>query len=284
MRRVLLVVALLVVAAGQGVYGAVQYEFQQTTHSDLESMPETDMTGRGILDGDRSRVDFLTGDAFPVGSYVFTLNGSRTLTYVDPTKKTYVEVNAAGVASAIGTARITISNKKVAVSQLEDHPMIAGLPTDHYQMTLDYDITLGFGSIPLTQTVHETIDKWVTQAFGNVGQDFLSSGAVRTGNPELDELVAAENTKIKGFPLKQMMRVSTTMHRENVRGSELSNVFRPTRTQTRELLITSITPKSSVSSDLFLVPADFHKPDPLRDDSQKAPLQILSLQPAGGGQ
>jgi len=272
------------VAAGQGVYGAVQYEFRQTTHSDLESMPATDMTGRGILDGDRSRVDFLTGDAFPVGSYVFTLNGSRTLTYVDPTKKTYVEVNAAGVASAIGTARITISNKKVAVSQLEDHPMIAGLPTDHYQMTLDYDITLGFGSIPLTQTVHETIDKWVTQAFGNVGQDFLSSGAVRTGNPELDELVAAENTKIKGFPLKQMMRVSTTMHRENVRGSELSNVFRPTRTQTRELLITSITPKSSVSSDLFLVPADFHKPDPLRDDSQKAPLQILSLQPAGGGQ
>lgn len=283
MRRVLLVITLLV-AGVQGVSGAVQYEFRQTTHSDFESMPGTDITGRGIIEGERSRVDFLTGNAFPPGTYVFTTNGNRTLTFVDPSRKTYVEVNAASVASSIGNARITISKKKVNVTQLDDHLMIAGLPTDHYQLTIDYDITLAFGTIPLTQSVHETIDKWVTTALGDVGRDFLDSGAVKTGNNELDDLVSVENTKIKGFPLRQLTRISTTMHRENVPGSKLSDVFRPTRTQTRELTITSLNAQAAISPDLFIVPATYRRPDPLKDDSQKAPLQILSLQPADGGQ
>ena len=117
--------------------------------------------------------------------------------------------------------------------------MIAGLPTEHYRLTLDYDITLAFGNIPLTQTVHEVIDKWVTQAFGNVAEAFLATGTIRTGNPDLDDLIATENTKIKGFALKQTTSVATTTRRTDVPGSKLSDVFRPTRTQIRELTITS---------------------------------------------
>src|SRR5712691_5423313 len=112
MKRVgLVVIALLAVVPG--LSAAVQYEFRQTTHSDLESIPATDITGRGVIDGNRSRVDFLSGNPFPAGTYVVTTNGSRTLTFVDPAKKTFVEVNTAGVAAAIGSARISISNKKV---------------------------------------------------------------------------------------------------------------------------------------------------------------------------
>lgn len=282
MRRVLLVIALLV-ASVQGVSGAVQYEFRQSTHSDLESMPATDMTGRGVIDGDRSRVDFLSGNAYPVGSYVITTNASRTMTFIDPARKTFVEVNAANVASAIGTAHITISNKKVSVKQLEDHLIIAGFPTDHYQLNIEYDITVPFGSIPLTQSVRETVDKWVTTSLGDAVQDLLAIGAVKTGNPELDDLVAVENTKIKGFPLKQVTSIATTVHRENI-PQAMTDVLRPTRTQTREMTITSINAQAAIPADLFNVPAGYHKPDPLKDDTQKAPLQILSLQPSGTSQ
>ena len=66
-------------------------------------------------------------------------------------------------------------------------------------------------------------------------------------------------------------------------GSKLSDVFRPTRVQIRELTITSIEPRASVPSELFVIPANYRKPDPLRDDTQKAPLQILSFQPSGNG-
>src|SRR5712692_10790108 len=93
MRRVLVVIAILALA--QSVSAAVQYEFRQTTHSDLESMPSVDMTGRGVIDGDRSRVEFTSGNGYVPGSYVISNNGSKTLIFVDPARKTYVEINAA---------------------------------------------------------------------------------------------------------------------------------------------------------------------------------------------
>jgi hypothetical protein len=280
MRRVLVGIAILALA--QSVSAAIQYEFRQTTHSDLESVPSTDMTGRGVIDGDRSRVEFISGNGFAPGTYVISTNGSKTLMFVDPSRKTYVEVNAGGVATSIGAAHITITNKKVNLAKIEEQTMIAGLPTEHYRLTLDYDITLQFGSIPLTQTVHEIIDKWVTQAFDNVAETFLATGSIRTGNPDLDDLILTENTKIKGFALRQTMSVSTSTRRSDVPGSKLSDVFHPTRTQIRELTITSIEAKASVPADLFIVPATFKKPDPLRDDTQKAPVTILSFTPAGG--
>ncbi len=278
MKRVGLVIALL--AAAQSVSAAVQYEFRQTTHSDLESIPSTDISGRGVIDGDRSRVDFLSGNAFPIGTYVITTNGSKTLIFVDPSKKTFVEVNAAGVATAIGSAHINISKKKVNLTQLDDHPLIAGLPTDHYRLTIDYDITVGFGTIPLTQTVHEIIDKWVTQAFGDIAETFLANGGVRTGNPDLDDVIVTENTKIKGFALKQTISVTTVNDNPQLAGTQLK--LNRSLTQTRELIVTNIAPLVSVPANLFVVPASYRKPDPLRDDTQKAPLQILSLQPSGG--
>ncbi|HEY8133820.1 MAG TPA: hypothetical protein VII12_18215 [Thermoanaerobaculia bacterium] len=279
MKRVGLVVALLAVV--QSLSAAVQYEFRQTTHSDLESIPSSDITGRGVIDGDRSRVEFLTGNSFPAGTYIITKDGSKTMIFVDPSKKTFVEVNAGGVATAIGSARITISNKKVNLTQLDDHPLMAGLPTDHYRLTIDYNITVAFGTIPLTQTVHEIIDKWVTQAFGEVAETFLASGGVRTGNPDLDDLIITENTKIKGFALKQTISVTTVNDNPQLAGTQLK--LNRSLTQTRELTVTAIQPTAKVPADLFTVPATFHKPDPLRDDTQKAPLQILSLQPSSGG-
>jgi hypothetical protein len=282
MKRVGLVIALLVAWTAQIASAAVQYEFRQITHSELDNMPSTDMTGRGVIDGDRSRIDFLSGNAFPNGTYVITTNGSKTLTFVDPSKKTYVDVNAAGVVSAIGSARLTVSNKKVSMTQLEDHPVIAGLPTDHYRLTIKYDITLAFGTIPLTQTVNEVIDKWVTNALGDIAETFLAAGSMRTGNPDLDDLIVTENTKIKGFALKQTTSVTTMNDTPQAIGSKLQ--INRSVTQTRELTVTSIEPKASVPSDLFVVPATYRKPDPLRDDTQKAPMQILNLQPASGGQ
>ncbi|HEY6844415.1 MAG TPA: hypothetical protein VI391_09620, partial [Thermoanaerobaculia bacterium] len=213
------------------------------------------------------------------GSYIISTNGLHTLTFVNPAKKTYVDVNAAGVAAAIGSARITIANKKINLTQLDDHPVIAGLPTDHYRLTLSYDITLAFGSIPLEQHVNEVIDKWVTQALGDIAETFLASGGIHTGNADLDELISIENTKIKGFALKQTLSVTTTNDHQP---AETKLTMRRSVTQTRELTLTSVEPKASVPASLFTVPANFHKPDPLNDDSRKAPLQILTLQPSGG--
>jgi hypothetical protein len=276
MKRVVWVIGLLAVV--QSASAAIQYEFRQSTHSDLESMPAADFTGRAVIDGDRSRVDFLSGNAYTPGTYLIATNGSRTLTFVNPSKKSYVEVNAGSVATALGSAKISIANKTVGMTLLEDHPTIAGLPTDHYRLTFSYDITVTFGTLPLTETVHAVIDKWVTRAFGDIGEMFLASGALKTGNPDLDDLIEAENTKVKGFALKQTINVTTVNTAPQV-AKQLP--LRRTSTQTREITITSIEPKAALPNTLFMVPAGYHKADPLHDDSQKAPLQILSMEPSG---
>src|SRR3954453_14883842 len=91
----------LTASSASSASAAIQYEFRQTTSSDLETIPSTDCAGRAIIDGDRSRIEFVTGNAYPAGTYLIATNGSRTMTFVDPSKKTFVEINAASVTSAI---------------------------------------------------------------------------------------------------------------------------------------------------------------------------------------
>jgi hypothetical protein len=268
----------LLVLTAPAASAAIQYEFKQTTSSDLETMPPTDCAGRAIIDGDRSRVEFLSGNAYPAGTYIIATNGSRIMTFVDPSKKSFVEVNAASVATSIGTRKITVANKKIDTTRLPDQPSIAGFPTEHYRMVMSYDITVAFGTLPLTQTVNTTIDKWTTNAFGDVGDTFLAGGALRTGNPELDELMSAENSAIKGFALKQVINVTTINHVAQTTESQLK--VNRTVTQTRELLVTSIQPMVA-SAASFTVPPSFHKADPIHDDTEKAQVHVLSVDPSG---
>ena len=183
MKRILLAISLLL--AVTGVQGAVQYEFRQIFHSDVDTMPSNDMAGRAVIDGDRFRVEFLSGTAFPAGSYMIGTNGARQQFWVDPSKKSYVEVNAAGVASALGSRHITIANKKVDLTPMPDHPIVAGLPTDHYRMVMSYEITVPFGQLQLKQNVTTKNipvvlltmrgeEPFVLQAYASGCSDFLT--------------------------------------------------------------------------------------------------------------
>lgn len=279
-KNLLAFVVMLLVITAPSASAAIQYEFRQTTSSDLESIPATDCVGRAIIDGDRSRVEFLSGNAYPAGTYIIATNGSRSMTFVDPSRKSFVEVNAASVASSIGARKITIANKKIDVTKMPDQATVAGIPTEHYRLIMSYDITVAFGSLPLTQTVKTTIDKWTTSAFGDIGDTFLASGALHTGNPDLDDLISAENSNIKGFALRQIVNVTTINNRAPVNGETQLKVSR-TVTQTRELLVTSIQPVAQVGLATFTVPVTFHKAGPVHDDTQKAPMQVLSMEPSG---
>lgn len=279
MRKSVLGVMLLI--AAQAASAAVQYEFRQTTSSDMEGAQATDCTGRALVDGERSRVDFVNCNAYPAGTFILTINGSRNLTFVDPNSKSYADVNAGAVAAAIGSKQIVISNKKFSTTEMPDHPVIAGLPTDHYRLALDYDITVTFGNMPLTQSVHTLIDRWTTQSFGDVEETFLSGGALKTGNPDIDELMSMENARGKGFPLKQTVRTTTINTRAPSPTSKLASAARRSVTVTRELLVSSIAPVAKVAASTFLIPPGFHRADPQKDDTQKAPMQTLTMEPSG---
>jgi hypothetical protein len=274
-----LVMALSVALVAQASFAAIQYEFRQTARSDSESVPQTDLSGHAVIDGQKSRVDFTAGNAYPPGTYVVSTNGSRTMRYVDPTMHQYVEVNAAGVASSIGSIRITVGNQRDHLDKLDDHPIIAGHPTNHYRLTLDYDIAVAFGAIPLKQTVHTQIDKWTTIDFGDVADTFLGNNTGPTGNPQLDELIGLENTKIKGFALRETRQTTTRNSQATAPDSKLN--INPTRTSTREMVITSIS-EAAPAPGMFTVPPTYKRYEAGQTDPKAPPSTQLSLEPPSG--
>ena len=257
MRKTLLAIVLLL--ATQSGWAGVSYEFVQNTQSNIEQIPPTTLTGRAIIDGPRSRIDFGAGNVYAPGAYVISTDASRTLLYVDPVTKTYSEVSAAGLAATYGAADIKINNFKTNTTLLDDHPMVAGISTNHYHLTISYDMTLQYGTMPLTQKISEEIDKWTTPRFGDVADAFFANGSVKTGNPKLDELIDAETRSIKGFPLRQTVTVRSTSP-ISVNG-ELKSRMNDVRTQQRELLITKIQEQQADAS-VFHVPSTFHKLEP----------------------
>ena len=257
MRKTLLAIVLLL--ATQSGWAGVSYEFVQSTQSNIEQIPSTTLTGRAIIDGPRSRIDFGTGNVYAPGAYVISTDASRTLLYVDPVTKTYSEVNAAGIAATYGAANIKVDNFKTNTTLLDDHPTVAGIQTNHYHLTITYDMTLLYGTMPLTQKITEEIDKWTTPRFGDVADSFFANGSVKTGNPNLDELIDAETRSIKGFPLRQTVTVKTTSPLP-VSG-ELKQRMTDVRMQQRELLITKIQEQQADAS-VFHIPSTFRKLEP----------------------
>lgn len=257
MRKTLLAIVLLL--ATQSGWAGVSYEFVQSTQSNIEQIPSTTLTGRAIIDGPRSRIDFGTGNVYAPGAYVISTDASRTLLYVDPVTKTYSEVNAAGIAATYGAANIKVDNFKTNTTLLDDHPTVAGIQTNHYHLTITYDMTLLYGTMPLTQKITEEIDKWTTPRFGDVADAFFANGSVKTGNPKLDELIDAETRSIKGFPLRQTVTVRSTS--PIAVSGELRQRMSEVRTQQRELLITKIQEQQSDAS-VFHIPSTFRKLEP----------------------
>lgn len=270
--------AVLLVAAQSG-WAGVSYEFVQSSQSDIEQMPATNLTGRMIIDGQRSRVDFVSGNIYAPGAYVVSTDGNRTLQYVDPLTKTYSEVNAAAIATMYGTSNLKIANFKTSTSKLDDHPTVAGIPTDHYHLTITYDMTVPYGAMALTQNVREEIDKWTTTQFGDIAESFLAGGGIRTGNPQLDQIIEAETQSIKGFPMRQSVVVSTTNPRGTAPGSELK--LSQVRRQQSDLVVTAIHEMHPIEA-AFRIPTTFQKIDGSNLQQQLAkPSQVtvLSFEP-----
>jgi hypothetical protein len=253
MKRLLLTLALVLIAVPS--FGAIQYEFMLKNTSDDAAKLSSDMTGRATIDGFRSRVEFLSGNLYPPNTYVISTDATGRLYFVDPAKKWFTEINTAGIATALGASNIKIDNLKSKVETMPEHSTIAGISTDHNRLSLSYDITVLMRSIPITQHVETDIESWTTRQFGDVPQSFLTLGS-RTGNADLDKLLETENSKIGGFPLRQIVTTRTKYEMPS-----RTKLARPSsRTMTRETWVTKIQETKTEPSQ-FTVPVSYRRAD-----------------------
>jgi hypothetical protein len=99
------------------------------------------------------------------------------------------------------------------------------------------------------------------------------SNSVTTGNAKIDELISAETTKIKGFPLRQSVQVTTINNASQKPNSKLT--LPTTRTKTRETTVTAITETASADDTMFRIPAGYSRNN-YTEQVTKSQTQVLS--------
>jgi hypothetical protein len=275
-RRTTLLLVVFAMFAGSARAG-VEYDFHQTRQSEVRAVPNFDVGGRAVIEGQKSRVDFLSGNGYTPGSYVISTDGSRTLVFVDPVRKSFAEISLGAALASIGSANISVENVKTRAETMPDHPVVAGLPTDHHRLTLTYEVTMRFGTIALRQAVNTTIDKYTTLAFGDISDTFLGANSFRTGNPDIDQMMDLETTKFKGIALRQVLQIVTRNDSPHLPNSALK--INDSRKQISDMTITSIRARD-VNAELFKVPATYHREDPSIKGEQATPVHVLSMEPA----
>lgn len=271
MNRRLVTAAAALVLFALPSFAAIQYEYSQKNTSDDSVSPMTDLSARAVVDGPRSRVDFLSGNSYPPGTYVISTDNARNLYFVDPVNRWYTEYNAAASSSPLAGGGVKIANVKSKVETREDRPLMAGLETRHYTLTLTYNITMMMKTIPLTQSIETIIDFWTTDRYPELTRNGLDGG-LQTGNVEVDRLLNAEASKIQGFPLRQILTVRATF--DAPRGSQLK--VPSTRTVVRETWVTSVR-EMAASPAHFIIPASFRRAD--MPDLPRAATETLTFDP-----
>jgi hypothetical protein len=261
--RTIVVLAVSLAILPSAADAAIKYTFRQVTRSEFQTMPSSELRGEAVIDNDQSRVDFKGRSFYGDNAYVISLDGSKRIN---------------SVAAALGTSKIDVANLKVETKKLPDRLMIAGLPTEHHRIEMSYDISMPISTLTLRQRVNTVIERWTTDAFGDVNETFLSSGAVRTGNPQLDQIIDAEAGKIKGLPLRQITTITTTSQMPKKQNVNSQLRLNPSRKQSTEMLVDTV---QLISADpkLFAVPASYQRTN--AGSPIENPIHELSLEPAG---
>ena len=269
MRRLLLMVAFALIAVP--TFGAIQYDFTQKHTTDDAVTPTRDLAGRATIDGARTRVDFLSGNLYPPGTYMVSNDGSRRLFFVDPANKWYTEVNTSGFATALAASDIKITNIKSSAEPLKDTAIVAGIPARHQRLELNFDITVTMKGLPLRQHARVEIDSWTTDKYGDLHGNVLAE-AMHTGSPDIDQVLDAEAAKIQGFPLRRTVTIRMT---SDMTVKSQLQVPR-TKTITRETLVTSIR-EATPDAMLFVVPITYKRAD--QPDAPRSDTKVLTFEP-----
>lgn len=274
MKRNVLVMGVVLALVAVPAFAAIEYEFSQKTTTEDPLLPVTDLSAKAVIDGTRMRVDFRSGSLYPPGTYAVSTD-PRQVFFVDPSNKTYTEVNMAGATTALTASSIRIENFQSRLETLTDRPVIAGVETEHYRINITYDITVRMGNLPLKRHVKTTIDSWNTNRFGDMAQDFISGGRTySTGNEQLDKLMAS--TRLPGFPLRQTITTRTQHDLPPNRNSKIE--IAPVRTAVREMWVNSIreVPTTGV---LFTIPLTYARAD--APEAPRAATKVLTFEPEG---
>ncbi len=258
MKRNLLLMLIVCLCASPLFAGITYTAIVKSETEDAESQTGTI---HGWASGHNGKVEF-TGAANPMmpsGSYLITRDGARTLFLIDPAHKTYSKLDVQSMLDATGgmmqsmktTLKMSFESPKIEKLLDENGGLIAGLPTRHYKYRTTYVMNMQYmGNARRTTTILEE-DIWATTKTLDPAMGlWLKKEPAKTGDDQLDSLIASEMNKVPGFPLK---RISVTI----MESDGTRQTFR------NEMEVRRLTVKP-VPLSVFQIPATFKEQQPER--------------------
>jgi hypothetical protein len=231
------VIALATLPATAGI----TYDFRTET----TGLQASEQQGRATIDGANLRLEMQTGDGvmFQNGSVAISHNSGTTLDVLDPSAKTYWEIDLASLNPGALAGMVKMTNEKVNVRDAGDGGKIEGFATHHKIVSATADMAVGEAT---GMHFEVTMESWTTEKIPMDAAAFLQRRMGNTGLPMLDQLIAAQNDNVKGFPLRQITYIKVTQ------GTSPAMEMRSTTN------ITNVK-KATTPASLFVVPADYRK-------------------------
>jgi hypothetical protein len=198
------------------------FYYEATTVDQLDNGKERSrIQVRGWVDGEGAKVEFqdAKGTMFKAGSYLLTKDGGRTLYLVDPKEEAYSLWDLQAMFATMGallesTGPLLDLDFSNAASQKlgeEDGGLVLGYPTRKYQWESSYDMKMTILGMKRQYHMEMIQDFWSTDRLDAEGfKVWLRPDRSKTGSKEFDELLAAEMTKVEGFPLKTVTKSKMT--------------------------------------------------------------------------
>jgi len=210
---------------------------------------------QAVVDGAHARINFLSGQsgAVPKGGYLLTRDSASTVYLVNTREKTYMKWDVdqlAGMAGSImqmagGMLNMTVTNHKNEKLLDEKGPTMMGIPTRHYKFRTSYGMAMSVMGFTQKSDVATEQEIWAGQGLADDATALWKRiTSFKTGIEDIDKLIADEAGKVKGMPLRTIVKSTTTDQRG--------------RKQTTET-VTEVTEMKQLKPDpkLFVIPKGY---------------------------
>lgn len=270
--NVLMTVCLLTMASA--IHAGQYYEAVTSNNMDGGKTGDT-VTVHSWVDGDKSRVEFKSGDRdgwMADGNYLVSVDGGENTYLVDPKEKTYARFSFEEMMAGLGQAMkamesmggmVKMDFRDVSTTKISEAPggEMMGYATTHYRYKTHYVMEMSIMGMGQTNTTDTIQDLWITDKLDARGfaMWLRPDRGMQTGNEGLDKLFNQEMGKLNGFPLKATTQ--TTM--VDKKGKQ---------TQSSSSTIVTVLREEAIPAGKFEWPADYTETSliPEMDEAQEA--------------
>ncbi len=254
MKRLAAVLIVWLMGAGVGLAG-LHYKARTHQEGAKANKQQMSMSVEAWVEGENAKIVFeQSGNPFmKTGTYLLTTDGGETLYLVNPKDRTYSEWDLNAIFELAGNLmqgmgpmfNFRFENPEVETLLEEDGGVIHGFPTTHRRFRTTYTMHMKIMGMKRSQHHESVQDIWSTddidhEAFGV----WLQREPPTMGDSGLKELIEAEMSKVKGFPLKTIDQTTTT-------GKKGRQAVTRTITEVLELEQTEVDPRLFKISDEF---------------------------------